>query len=156
MVNERDVVFKKIMIATDGSETSERAAELGIEIARLSGGEVTAIYVADLLRLSHLPGYTTFPSIGRRLLELMQKEGREATEQVKERARDAGVACEGAVAEGDPGTELLRISRESGMDLLIMGSTGRGGLNRMLLGSVAEKVTRHSRIPVLLVPGKRT
>ncbi len=148
-------MFKNIMIATDGSETSERAAELGIEIARLAVGKVTAVYVVDLLRLAHLPGYTTLPGLSRRLLELMQKEGREATEQVKEMALEAGVACDAIVAEGDPSTELLRISQESIIDLLIMGSTGRGGLDRIFLGSVAEKVTQHSRVPVLLVPGKR-
>ncbi len=147
-------MFKNITIATDGSETSERAAELGIEIARLSGGKVTAIYVVDILRLSHLPGYTTLPGLSRRLLELMQKEGSEATEQVREMAEDAGVACEGVVAEGDPAEELLRRSRESGADLLILGTKGRSGLDRILLGSVAEKVTRNSVVPVLLVPGR--
>ncbi len=148
-------MFKKIMIATDGSETSERAAEMGIEIARLSGGKVTAIYVVDLLRLSHLPGYTTLPGLGKRLLELMQKEGREATKRVEQRARDAGVVFEGVVAEGDPSEELLTRSKESDADLLILGAKGRSGLDRILLGSVAEKVARHSRVPVLLVPGER-
>lgn len=149
-------MFKNIMIATDGSETSESAAEIGIEIARLSGGKVTAIYVIDLLRLSHLPGYTTLPGLGKQLLELMQKEGREATEQVEQKARDAGVVCEGVVAEGDPSEELLRRSKELGADLLILGAKGRSGLDRILLGSVAERVARHSRVPVLLVPGKRS
>lgn len=50
--------------------------------------------------------------------------------------------------------ELLRISQESGMDLLVLGSVGRSGLEKFLLGSVAEKVVRHSKAPVLLVPFK--
>jgi nucleotide-binding universal stress UspA family protein len=148
-------MFKRIMIATDGSETSERAAKLGIEIARLSRGKVTSIYVVDILRLSHLPGYTALPGLSKGLLELMQKEGKEATEQVCEVADEAEVACNAIIAEGDPSTEILRRSQESDADLLILGTKGRSGLDRVLLGSVAEKVTRNSRVPVLLVPGKR-
>ena len=154
-VHEGDAIFKRIMIATDGSETSERAAMLGIEIARISGGQVTAIYVVDIHRLSHLPGYTTLPGLSKRLLELMQKEGKEATDQVREMADEAGVACEAMIAEGDPSTEILRRSKESDANLLILGTKGTSGLDRVLLGSVAEKVTRNSRIPVLLFPGKR-
>jgi nucleotide-binding universal stress UspA family protein len=146
-------MIKEIMIATDGSETSERAAKVGIEIARRSGGRVTAVYVVDVFRLAHLPGYTAFPGLKDKLMELMQKEGREATADVEKQALEVGISCQKIVAEGDPGDELLRISGDAGMDLLIMGSVGRTGLDRFLLGSVAEKVVRRSTVPVLLVPG---
>lgn len=144
-------MMKEIIIATDGSETSEKAAKVGIETACRSGGRVTAVYVVDVFRLAHLPGYAAFPGLKDKLMELMQKEGREATECVEKQALKAGVPCQKIVAEGDPSDELLRIS--GGADLLIMGSVGRTGLNKLLLGSVAEKVVRHSTIPVLLVPG---
>jgi nucleotide-binding universal stress UspA family protein len=143
-------MMKEIIIATDGSETSEKAAKVGIETACRSGGRVTAVYVVDVFRLAHLPGYTAFPGLKDKLMELMQKEGREATEYVEKQALKAGVPCQKIVAEGDPSDELLRISE--GADLLIMGSVGRTGLDKLLLGSVAEKVVRHSTVPVLLVP----
>ncbi len=146
-------MIKEIMVATDGSETSERAAKVGIDIARRSGGRVTAIYVVDVFRLAHLPGYTAFPGLKDKLMELMQKEGREATADVEKHALEAGISCQKIVAEGDPADELLRLSGEAGMDLLIMGSVGRTGLTRFLLGSVAEKVVRRSAVPVLLIPG---
>jgi nucleotide-binding universal stress UspA family protein len=146
-------MIKEIMIATDGSEMSERAAKVGIEIARRSGGRVTAVYVVDVFRLAHLPGYAAFPGLKDKLMELMQKEGREATADVEKQALEVGISCQKIVAEGDPGDELLRICGEAGMDLLIMGSVGRTGLDRFLLGSVAEKVVRRSTVPVLLVPG---
>jgi len=146
-------MIKEVMIATDGSETSERAAKVGIDIARRSGGRVTAIYVVDVFRLARLPGYTAFPGLKDKLMELMQKEGREATADVEKHALEAGISCQKIVAEGDPGDELLRLSSETGMDLLIMGSVGRTGLTRFLLGSVAEKVVRRSTVPVLLIPG---
>jgi nucleotide-binding universal stress UspA family protein len=57
------------------------------------------------------------------------------------------------VLRGHPSDELLRYSLESKTDLLVMGSVGKSGLNRFLLGSVAEKVAQHSKVPVILVPG---
>lgn len=138
------------MIATDGSETSEKAARIGVGVAKLAGGRVTAVYVADTVRLAHLSGYLIFSGAIR---EMMLKEGEEATEFVEERAKEAGVECKRLVVEGNPSDELLRLSQEA--DLLVMGSVGRGGLDRFLLGSVAEKVVKHSRVPVLMVPGER-
>lgn len=69
-------------------------------------------------------------------------------------ASEAGVHCDKLMARGDPSTELLRISEESGMDMLVLGSIGRSGLEKFLLGSVAEKVVRYSKVPVLLVQFK--
>jgi nucleotide-binding universal stress UspA family protein len=146
-----DDMIKKIMVATDGSETSELAAQAGIEIASRSGGNITAVYVVDVARLARLPGYATFPGIKDQLLGLMQKEGREATQEIEDLGNEAKVPIKKIVAEGNPSEELLRISAESEMDLLIMGSVGKSGLDRFLLGSVAEKVVRHSTIPVLLI-----
>lgn len=145
--------MKKIMVATDGSETSRNAANVAVEIARISGGSITAVYVMDVSRLAQLPGYATFPGLKDQLLAMMQKEGREATQYVEEMARSATVPCIKVLAEGNPSAELLRISQESGMDLLIMGNVGKTGLDRFLLGSVAEKVVQQSAVPVLLVRG---
>jgi nucleotide-binding universal stress UspA family protein len=146
-------VFRKIMVATDGSETSMRAAIIAVGLAKLAGGSVAAIYVVDIFRLSKLPGYTTLPGISERLMELMLKEAETATSEVGEMATNAGVPFEKIVAEGNPSEEILRQSSESGMDLLLMGSIGRTGLEKLMLGSVAEKVVRHSKVPVLIVPG---
>jgi nucleotide-binding universal stress UspA family protein len=147
-------MFRKIMVATDGSETSMRTAKLAVGLAKLAGGTVAAIYVVDLLRLSKLPGYTTLPGISERLMELMFKEAEDATSEIGEMASDAGVPFEKIVAEGNPSEEILRRSSESGTDLLMMGSIGRTGLEKIMLGSVAEKVVRHSRVPVIIVPGR--
>ena len=145
-------MFKKIMVATDGSEASMRAAELAVELARLSSGLITAIYVVDINRLAHLPGYTAFPSLGSRLMRLMLREGEEATSEIEHLACNASVPFNRIVAKGNPGEEILRKAYESNSDLVVLGRIGRSGLERMMLGSVAEKVVRHARIPVLIVP----
>ena len=147
-------MFKKIMIATDGSETSMRTAKLAVGLARLAGGRVAAIYVVDMSRLAQLPGYTTLPGLSERLMGLMLEEGEGAMSEIGKMASNADVPFEKIIAEGNPSEEILRRSSESGMDLLVMGSIGRTGLEKIMLGSVAEKVVRHSKVPVLIVPGK--
>jgi nucleotide-binding universal stress UspA family protein len=141
-------MFEKILIATDGSEHSERAAKLGIELARLSGGKVTAIYVADISRMAHLPDDMLLFSIR----ELLVKEGNEAVEFVEKLAGETGVPCERVVVEGIPGEELLSYASKANINLIVMGNVGRTGLDKFLLGSVAEKVVRNSKVPVLTVP----
>jgi nucleotide-binding universal stress UspA family protein len=145
---------KKILLATDGSETSMRAAKMALDIGKKTGATVMAIYVVDVHRLAQLPGYASMPGIKDNLMELMFKEGDEALEEIEDMARDAGVAYEREVAEGDPGEELLKLCRNPGFDLIVLGTIGKSGLKRFLLGSVAEKVVRHSHVPVLVVPAK--
>ena len=148
-------MFDRILIATDGSDPSYEAAKFGVEMARVSGGQVIAVYVVDVHRLAQLPGYTGFSGMKDRLLDLMNHEGQEATEEVERMALKAGVPCTKMVLKGHPSDELIRYSQESGADLLVMGSVGKSGLNRFLLGSVAEKVVQHSKVPVALVPGRK-
>jgi len=145
-------MFKKILVATDGSEHGYSAARAALELGKISGGMVTAIYVADTNRTSHLPDDMLLFSIR----ELLLKEGKEALKQVETLARDMGVAFESVVAEGNPGSEIISYAKLAGMDIIILGAVGRTGLDKFLLGSVAEKVVRNSRIPVLTIPRGRT
>jgi nucleotide-binding universal stress UspA family protein len=141
-------MFEKILIATDGSEHSERAARVGIELAKLSGSTVTALYVADTSKMSHLPDDMLLYSIR----ELLIKEGKEAVDYISKLASEAGVSFESTVVEGNPGEEIISHAETGEMSVIIMGSVGRTGLDKFLLGSVAEKVVRNSKIPVLTVP----
>lgn len=139
------------MIASDGSDTSKRAAKIGLDIAARANGRVTAIYVMDTARLSHLPGYASLPGLKDKILELMREEGREALGFIEERAGTLKVPFEGIVREGRPGEMLLKAANESRVDLIVMGSRGRSKMEKFLLGSVAENVVLRSMIPVLLV-----
>jgi nucleotide-binding universal stress UspA family protein len=143
-------MYQKILIAIDGSGPSSKAAGLGLGLAKLSGAKVTAIYVVDVVRLSHMPGYAAMPGIKDSILDLMLEEAEKATEEIEEAAREQGISCNRLVARGDPADEILKASE--GMDLLVIGNVGRTGLAKFLLGSVAEKVVKNSRVAVLLVP----
>ncbi|MDM7935733.1 MAG: universal stress protein [Methanothrix sp.] len=141
-------MFEKIMVATDGSEHGMRAAKVAVEMARLSGGSLTAVYVADTTRTSHLPDDMLLFSIR----ELLLKEGKEAVGMVERLAEEAGVGFEGVVLEGNPGEEIIGYAERSGAGIIVLGAVGRTGLEKFLLGSVAEKVVRNSKVPVLTVP----
>jgi nucleotide-binding universal stress UspA family protein len=145
-------MFEKILVATDGSEHGYRAANIALDLGKISGGKVTAIYVADTNRTSHLPDDMLLFSIR----ELLLKEGKEALKHVEDQAREKGVAYEGVVVEGNPGSEIISYAESAKMDIIIMGAVGRTGLDKFLLGSVAEKVVRNSKIPVLTIPRERT
>ncbi len=142
-------MFEKVLVATDGSEHSERAARKAIELAKLSGGTVTALYVTDTSRMSHLPDDMLLFSIR----ELLVKEGNEAIDYIRKLAEESGVAFEKKLVEGNPAEEITKFAYKAGMNIIVIGSVGRTGLDKFLLGSVAEKVVRNSKIPVLTIPG---
>lgn len=141
-------MFEKILVATDGSEHGLRAAKAALELGKISGGRVTALYVADTERTAHLPDNMLLFSIR----ELLLKEGKEAVKQVEKLAEEKGVAFESVVIEGHPSAEIINYAKKAGMGVIIVGAVGRTGLDKLLLGSVAEKVVRNSGIPVLTVP----
>lgn len=148
--------FERILIATDGSRPSERAAEAGVELARLSGKRVTAVYVAEAGRYSESVGDLSH-NIADRVMagarEAVISEGESATGKVGELAGAAGISIEKRIVEGQPAAEILRLAEELPADLIVVGSMGRTGLSSFLLGSVAEKVVRNSKVPVLVVQG---
>lgn len=141
-------MFEKILAATDGSEHGLRAAKVAVELGRISGGKVYAVYVADTQRTAHLPDDMLLFSIK----ELLLKEGKDAIKLVQEMAENSGVDFKGAVVEGNPSDEIMRYAKKEGTDVIVVGAVGRTGLDKFLLGSVAEKVVRNSKIPVLTVP----
>jgi nucleotide-binding universal stress UspA family protein len=146
-------MLKKIMIATDGSDASNKAAAVGIDIAHRSSGSVTAVYVMDIFRLAHLPGYATLPGLKERILDLMKEEGKSALEHIEDQAQMLHVPFHKILAQGNPSDELLKVSRQLKMDLLVMGRLGHSDLEKFLLGNVAERVVLQSTIPVLLIKG---
>lgn len=123
---------------------------LAVDIARQATGNITAVYVIETERLSRLPGISTLPELNEKLLALMQAEGQQATQFVEDQAIAAGVSCQKILARGRAIEELIKISQQQEIDLIVMGSMGRTGMEKILLGNVAEKVVQKSAIPVLL------
>jgi len=148
-------MLQKILIATDGSKHSESASEAGIEMARLFQGSVTALNVVDPSKVYGPMGDMLSSKLANELIEgvrsSLRSQGEAAARRVEERARLAGVLARSLVIEGNPADEIMKLAREENMDLIVLGSIGVTGLEKFLLGSVAEKVVRNSKVPVLVV-----
>lgn len=143
-------LFKKILIATDGSEYTKNAVDYGIDIAKNSGAKLYALYVVDTAAFASIPMDAAWES----MYELLRQEGDLAIKYVTEKAEAEGVEVEGNLLEGHPADEIIKSSEKNSISLIVMGTLGKSGLDRFLLGSVAEKIVRNSRIPVLVVRGK--
>lgn len=144
--------FKKIMIATDGSANTRDSVKAGIEIARVSGAAVYAVYVVSTDYFSSMAvdfGWET-------MYEVLKKEGEEALGHVEEAGKEAGVEVHPILLEGHPAPELIDFAENEEMNLVVMGTLGRTGLDRLLLGSVAGNVVRHCKVPVMVVRAKAT
>ncbi len=143
-------LFKQILIATDGSEYTKNAVDYGIDLAKNAGAKLHAIYVVDTAAFASIPMDAAWES----MYELLRQEGDEATKYVADKAQAEGLVVERNTIEGHPAEEIIKYAEKNSISLIIMGTLGKSGLDRFLLGSVAEKVVRTSKIPVLVVRGK--
>jgi nucleotide-binding universal stress UspA family protein len=143
-------MFQQILLPTDGSELSERAALAGVSFAKEVGAQVVGLTVR--------PEFHTF-TYKTDMLEDTEHQFNASTEQQAEQyltfisnaARTAGVPCTVAqVVSDDPYEAILQTAKERKCDLIIMASHGRRGVKGMLLGSETQKVLVHSDIPVLV------
>jgi len=145
-------MYRRILVPIDGSATSNRGLDEAICLARLTGGTLRLIHVVD--ELKYVTGFETFAAYDSDLIPLMTKAGEEVLEQGRERAQHAGIPVETALF-----TSLARrvcdiVVEEAqgwGAELVVIGTHGRKGLGRMLMGSDAEQVLRSAPVPVLLV-----
>jgi nucleotide-binding universal stress UspA family protein len=143
-------LFKKIVIATDGSKRTQNAVETGLEIARVHQSKVHAVYVVDTVTFTSVPMDVTWEN----MYQLLKEEGEEAVGRVKA-AAPAGVEVETHVLEGNPALEITKFAKDNDCDLLVVGTLGKSGIDRILLGSVAEKVVRIAPCPVLVIRSQK-
>jgi nucleotide-binding universal stress UspA family protein len=146
--SERHVdTYDELLVPTDASDPAAAAVDHGLAVAERFDARVHALTVIDTGATGVSPEFVT-PG---ELMEQLQAEGRAATEAVAERARERGLAAVTAVHEGLAAEQLLAYADEEGIDLVAMGTAGRTGLGRYLLGSTTERVIRHAGMPVLAV-----
>ena len=145
-------MYTRILVAVDGSNTSRRAFEAALALAKSNHAVLQPFYVVENTPLYfEAPGYD--PSVLRnRLVE----EGKELGAEFAKTMLDQGVKGELAIGEAssldDVSTVVLKAAADFKADLLVMGTHGRRGFQRLILGSVAERCVRQASLPVLLVP----
>ena len=145
-------MFKNILIPTDGTELSQRAVRMGVELARLHQARITGIHVIPDYHLLIAYEGAFDPVTEERIEEEAKTRAETYLEFVRKSAEDAGVSCDTVCETGDhPHAAILKAADARKCDLIVMTSHGRKGLAAVLLGSETRKVLTHGRIPVLVV-----
>lgn len=146
---------KKILVPTDGSKQAERAGEYAISTADITGAYIILLYVIDTSYLKSIHQQ----DLWNQLKEELREEGEIALKRFDEKIEEN--QCQGKcktvnvipiIKEGNPADVILKTIEEEGVDQVIIGKSGKHGLERFLIGSTAEKVVRSAKIPVRVVP----
>jgi nucleotide-binding universal stress UspA family protein len=141
----------RILLATDGSKEAALAARTAVDLAERTGSGLHVIHVHRILPVPYASrGRYTEPKPeppGGEARALLNRQGREI--------ENAGGKVAGTyLREGDPDAEVVAVAEEIGAGLIVMGSRGRGGVRRALMGSVSDAVVRHAHCPVLVMRGE--
>jgi nucleotide-binding universal stress UspA family protein len=151
----------KILLATDGSSEAELAARTAADLAEKTDSELHLVHVFGIA-----PWYPIYPEatapgewvaqedpmLEEDLQRTSEQRAREILDTEVEKARSAGATVEQAyLREGGVATEIVTLAEDIGAGLIVIGSRGRGGIRRALMGSVSDSVVRHAHCPVLVV-----
>ena len=132
----------KVLLATDGSEDAALATRAAIDLCTKTDSELHVVYVGHVLD----PGFES---------RMHERAGEAAKnkleEQVQKMKEASGEVTQAHARVGLPAAEILRLAEELGVGLIVMGSSGLGGIRRALMGSVSDSVVRHAHCPVLVV-----
>lgn len=140
---EATVGWKKILVATDGSKYSAAAAARAVDFAKAYGGSIFVLSVVDV----PAEFYADAPKVAEQLVVDAKKH----VATVKKQAEEAGVPAETAVVEAESDQAIVDAATKARADIIVLGSHGRTGLKRLLMGSVTELVIGHAPCPVLVV-----
>lgn len=140
-------MFKKIVVAIDGSEISLKALEVALSEARIWNAELHVIYVVETSMFSSIPMDNTWEII----YSLLEKEGKEVFQKSKDLAAQDGISLITHLKDGHAGNEIVGLAEELHADLIVIGSLGKSNIDRLLLGSVSEHVVRTSTCTTMVV-----
>lgn len=145
LVAPRDATigWSRVLLPTEGSKCSEAAVNRAIDIAKSYGGELTALSVVDVNE--------EFQANAPEAVEKLVVKAKQVLDEVRKKAEAAGLKVETCVKEGEAFKAITDAARDKAASVIVMGSHGRTGLTRLLMGSVTEKVIGHAPCPVLVV-----
>ncbi|MDG5761595.1 universal stress protein [Natronococcus sp. A-GB1] len=147
-------MYDTILVPTDGSDTAEYAVEHAIDLAETYGADVHALYVVDTSAIDVGLGTEQVDRIRQGQfgdMPELEQRANEATGVVAAKADAHDIDITEAVVAGQPHKQISNYAANNDVDLIVMGSAGRSGVRRALLGSVAERTLRSTKIPVLVV-----
>ena len=143
--------FSKIVVAVDGSESSNKVYDVAAQLAKLSNGKLIIVHVV----MPTLPVgglfYTDAYSIDKLRIDLEEAGNRLLQSYSEKSINEYKIAVETILAQGHPPDAIIREANAKGADLIVVGSKGFSGAKHFFIGSVPNSVLHHSTIPVLLV-----
>jgi len=139
--------IQKILVPTDGSDYSIRAAEYAICIAKAQNAQLLLVYVVDELVVDQFPKVAERDSVENEL----KNDGQRFTHYIESLAEKEGVKASSLLLKGRPFEQIVNTTKSFNIDLVVMGTYGHRGAERILIGSVAERVIEYAPCPVLVV-----
>jgi nucleotide-binding universal stress UspA family protein len=145
-------MFKHILISTDGSPVSNKAAKAGVALASALGAKVTAYYTVEQLQPVYADeGYMMNQKMIEGIEDSARQAGQKRVDAIGKMAKAAGVPFASVVTKAlIPYEGIIAAAKKRRCDVIFMASHGRRGLSRLIMGSVTQKVLTHSRIPVVV------
>lgn len=149
-----NIVYNKILLPTDGSENAKRAGKHAIWIANASGADIIVLNVIE----PYYPQISSLPNFSQVIFDELNNEAENAVKSFKKDLESS--QCKGMckniklttqINEGKAFVEIIKSIKDEGIDLVVMGASGRHGLDRFILGSVTERVLREDICTVLVV-----
>lgn len=140
------IMYKKILVPTDGSEFAKKAQKHALFLASVSGAEIIAVSVTENNFVNGLP-------LDDEIYQLNQLLNERSEENLKEfdKLNENDVKITHVIREGSPARVILEVANEENVDLIVMGSSGKSGFDRFIMGSVADKVVNSAKCAVLVV-----
>jgi len=146
--------YHQILVPVDGSPTSQKALDEAIRLAELTGARLRLLHVVD--ELSYVNGFEPAMNYLNEIIPLMREAGEKLLAHERQKALDKGVEVDSVLIVEGPGRicdHVAEQARRVKADLIVVGSHGRRGIGRVLLGSDAEQIVRTAPVPVLVVRG---
>ena len=146
-------MYRKLLVATDGSPLSRKAVKSAIDLAGAIGAELVALYVVPRYPVSYFEGgISVSPQEVARIEKQWTDQGQDVVDAVASAAQAAGIKAKAVVSRSDLVAEsILAVARKHRCDLIVMASHGRKGIKRILLGSETQHVLTRSTVPVLVL-----
>jgi nucleotide-binding universal stress UspA family protein len=138
--------MKKILVAHDGSKSSDKALKKAVELAISLNSSLTVLSVIPELYLTELSDADR-----NQIFEALSKETTEAMERIRKSLAGKSMDVKTLIRQGDPAEKILETAQKMKADLIITGSHGRHGTKKFLLGSVSSKIVDYSKSPVMVV-----
>lgn len=138
-------LYKKILLPIDGSKFVEKAVDDAVFIAKASNAEIVLLTVVENTFLIGLPADNTTQEIN----VLLEKEAQENIDKFKEKLN--GIKTKTVITEGSPAEEILKVIDKEDIDLIIMGSSGKKGFEKFLIGSVTDKIVKSARCKLMII-----